>query len=108
MAKVGYLDPIDYLSGKLTKRHRTVYNYRSGTGAKYTSCPELYKGNPTQTQLSCQERFAQAVARREQIMRDPEQYSVFRNQWKALIAKGNTRYKTLQGYIFAQVYKDIP
>lgn len=107
MAKVQYLDPIDHISGKLSKKHRTVYNYRSGTGAKYTSCPEFKHTNPTQSQLDCQNRFKQAIAKREEIMRNPEQYSVYRNQWKALIAKGNTRYKTLQGYIFAQVYKDL-
>ena len=37
MAKVEYEDPIHHLSGKISKKHRTCYNYRRWSGRKYTS-----------------------------------------------------------------------
>lgn len=37
MAKVEYEDPIHHLSGKISKKHRTCYNYRRWSQRKYTS-----------------------------------------------------------------------
>ena len=37
MAKVVYEDPIHHLSGKISKKHRTCYNYRRWSQRKYTS-----------------------------------------------------------------------
>ena len=37
MAKVEFEDPIHHLSGKISKKHRTCYNYRKWSDRKYTS-----------------------------------------------------------------------
>ena len=37
MAQVEYEDPIHHLSGKISKKHRTCYNYRRWSQRKYTS-----------------------------------------------------------------------
>ena len=36
MAQVEYEDPIHHLSGKISKKHRTCYNYRRWSQRKYT------------------------------------------------------------------------
>ena len=37
MAKVEYDDPIHHLSGKISRKYRTCYNYRKWSDRKYTS-----------------------------------------------------------------------
>lgn len=37
MAKVFFLDPIDHISGKISKQHRTMFCYRRASKLKYTS-----------------------------------------------------------------------
>ena len=37
MADVVFEDPIHHLSGKISKKYRTCYNYRKAGGRKYTS-----------------------------------------------------------------------
>ena len=36
MAQVAFMDPIKYLSGKISKKFQTIYNYRTASGRKYT------------------------------------------------------------------------
>ena len=37
MGQVVYEDPIHHISGKISKKYRTTYNYRKNGGRKYTS-----------------------------------------------------------------------
>ena len=37
MADVVFEDPIHHISGKISKKYRTCYNYRKAGGRKYTS-----------------------------------------------------------------------
>jgi hypothetical protein len=40
-------------------------------------------------------------------MTDIEAIEPYRQAWRNLIRSGNTTYKTLRGYIFAQVYRTL-
>ena len=37
MASVVFIDPIDHISGKISKQHRTMFCYRRASKLKYTS-----------------------------------------------------------------------
>jgi len=107
MAKVHYLDPIDYLSGKISKRHRTTYCYRQTTDRRYTTVYTTPTGAPTAAQQSTKQKFSQAAQQTNTIMMDVDQLELYRTAWRNLIRSGNRTYSTLRGYIFAQVYKTL-
>ena len=107
MAKVHYLDPIDYLSGKITKRHRTIYCYRNAIDRRYTTIHTTPTGAPTAAQLASISKFRQAAQQTNTIMMDVEQLTTYRTAWRNQIHNGNYSYRTLRGYIFAQVYRTL-
>ena len=107
MARVHYLDPIDHISGKISRKHRTVYCYRTGTGAKYTKLHTTPTGAPTAAQLASISKFRQAAQQTNTIMMDVEQLTTYRTAWRNQIHNGNYSYRTLRGYIFAQVYRTL-
>ena len=62
MAKVVYLDPIDYLSGKIAKRYRTIYKHMRLSDRRFTSVMGVRTTLPSQSELDARARFA-AVSR---------------------------------------------
>lgn len=107
MAKVSYIDPIDHISGKISRKHRTVYCYRTGTGAKYTQLHTAPTAAPTAAQLASISKFRQAAQQTNTIMMDVEQLTTYRTAWRNQIHNGNYSYRTLRGYIFSQVYRTL-
>ena len=107
MAKVTYIDPIDHISGKISRKHRTTFCYRTGTGAKYTQQHTTPTGEPTAAQIAGKTKFKQAAQQTNAIMQDIDRLTPYRTAWISKIKGGNTQYKTLRGYIFAQVYKSL-
>ncbi len=107
MAKVHYLDPIDYLSGKITKRHRTIYCYRNAIDRRYTTVHTKPTGAPTAAQMASITKFRQAAQQTNTIMTDITAIEPYRTAWRNLIRSGNTTYRTLRGYVFAQVYRTL-
>ena len=107
MAKVVYLDPIDHLSGKISRKHRTTYNYRQASGRKYTSVQGTTSEDYTTAQQTCMTKFKTAAQQTNAIMTDIEQLEPYRIAWRNAIKNGKSRYSTLRGYIFAQIYKGL-
>ena len=107
MAKVHYLDPIDYLSGKITKRHRTIYCYRNAIDRRYTTVYTTPATAPTAAQISVQNKFRQAVQQTNSIVTDINQLQTYSTQWRAHMQSGHPRYRTLRGFIFAKVYQNL-
>ena len=107
MAQVVYLDPIDHISGKIARRHRTTYNYRNASGRKYTSVYNNPTAEPTAAQVAGKLKFKQAAQQTNTIMTDVDQLAPYRTAWTAHLRNGNPRYTTLRGFIFAQVYKAL-
>jgi hypothetical protein len=104
MAKVHYLDPIDYLSGKITKRHRTIYCYRYAIDRRYTTVHTTPTGAPTAAQLASNAKFRQAAQQTNTIMTDVSQVQTYSTQWRAHMQTAHPRYRTLRGFIFSKVY----
>lgn len=99
MAKVTYIDPVETVSGKIAKHHDSVYNYRADIDCKYITQPRKSTVAPTADQLAMQEQFARTAARVKQAMSDSAQVAIYKEAWKQ-----QSKYKTLRGYIFSQMY----
>ena len=99
MAKVDYTYPIEALHGKVKKPHTVGFAERKETGAKY---PQTYTHTltaPSEAQSEVQQKFAAAVKAARVRMADASK------QAADLIAfKKQSKYKTLYGYVFSQVY----
>ena len=93
MAQVVYEDPIHHLSGKISKKYRTCYNYRKRSDRKYTSVHGDRTTPMSATELAWRQAFTQICAATLQRMMDPnyihQDQLGFRNQ---------TKYKTLYQY----------
>ncbi len=107
MSKIQMEYPFTRISGKPVRECDTVFSMRYGQ-------PYLYGRDRSRTrkqslsdgQFEQQEHFKRATAATMQIMHDPDRLKQYIEEWKAVIKSGNNRYKTLRGYIFAQVYNE--
>ena len=100
MAQVVYEDPIHHISGKISKKFRTTYNYRKQSERKYTSVRgerDLQNKPYTEKELMHRAKFAAVAAATRSRMADPSQAAADMMAFKA-----QTKYKTLYRYVFRQ------
>ncbi len=57
MGKVFFDDPVHHISGKISKKYRTCYNYRQWTDHKYTSVPGDRTIPASEEQMKIRQRF---------------------------------------------------
>ena len=99
MAKVEYTYPVEALHGKVRKTHTVGFAMRKETGAKYTQTYSHTLSAPSEAQSEAQTKFATAVKATRTRMADAAK------QAADLIAfRKQSKYKTLYGYVFSQVY----
>ena len=95
MAIVTYEDPIHHLSGKISKKYRTCYNYRKQSDRKYTSVHGERTTPVSEKERAWRDTFAQICAAARDRMMDPiyiaQDQVTFRNQ---------TKYKTFYQYLW--------
>ena len=95
MAQVVYEDPIHHLSGKISKKYRTCYNYRKQSDRKYTSVHGERTTPVSEKERAWRDTFAQICAATRDRMMDPiyiaQDQVTFRNQ---------TKYKTFYQYLW--------
>lgn len=97
MSKIVFLDPIDYISGKIARKYRTIYCYREASDRRYTTVRGKRKMPPTTDELWARTRFA-AVAtavknRKGDLMNYNNDIAAFRAQKDSIGGK-----KTLQAW----------
>ena len=102
MATVVYEDPIHHLSGKISKKYRTCYNYRKRSDRKYTSVYGDRTTPLTASELSWRQTFADICAATRDRMMDPnflptDQVGFIRQ----------TKYKTFYQYVWNVVRQEI-
>ena len=102
MAIVTYEDPIHHLSGKISKKYRTTYNYRKRSDRKYTSVHGERSTPVSEKEQEWRTTFAQICAATRDRMMDPNHISQdqvdFRQQ---------TKYKTLYQYVWNLMRDEI-
>ena len=102
MATVVFEDPIHHISGKISKKYRTCYNYRKQSDRKYTSVYGERTTPVSEKERAWRDTFAQICAATRERMMDPiyiaQDQVAFRNQ---------TKYKTLYQYIWHLMRAEI-
>ena len=106
MAKVTYIDPVNTVSGKLARRHRTTYMVRQAATSNpamlanpcYTTCITKRKTAPSQSEIAYRTRFGQICSATRQRLMDaskaPADIAAF---------KAQTQYRTLYQFVWHQV-----
>ncbi len=95
------------LHGKISKKRTKIVWAETPWGTRFTQLRGKRSSLPSATETTIRQKFRQAAAQRNLIMMDIEQLEPYRQAWRAKIQSGNTAYKTLRGYIFAEVYKTL-
>ena len=95
MAQVVYEDPIHHLSGKISKKYRTCYNYRKQSDRKYTSVHGERSTPVTEKEQTWRSQFAQIAAATRERMIDP----AFLPSDQAAYAK-QSKFKTFYSFVF--------
>ncbi len=99
MAKVVFIDPVNYVSGKISKASTTVYCYNKKTDHRFVRSYTPQEDNPTENQLTLRQKFAKAVTATYTRLNDTAQ----RPADEIAFAQQN-KYKTIFGFVFSQVY----
>ena len=95
------------LGGKISKKRTKIVWAENAWGTRFTQLRGKRGSKETAAELAARSKFRQAKAQVEAIMQDIDQVEQYRQAWRARILAGNTKYHTLRGYIFAQVYKSL-
>ena len=99
MAKVVFIDPVNYVSGKISKSSNTVYCYNAKTDHRFVRAYTPQQDNPTENQVALRQKFAKAVTATYTRLNDSAQRPID----EVAFAK-QTKYKTIFGFVFSQVY----
>jgi len=107
MAKVEYEDPIHHLSGKISKKHRTCYNYRRWSQRKYTSVHGERSTPASTAELAQRAKFK--VVRLAAINRSMDLSHLTYDQMDFIAerkAQGSAfKYTTYKGWLFGKAWK---
>ena len=100
MATVVYLDPIDHVSGKLSKKSRITYCYRpnsndAGDDRRYTQIRGRRTTPYTAAELARFEKFAAVSRATANVMKSLPDLQVAQTEFKA-----QTTYKKLRSYVW--------
>lgn len=99
MGIVKFLDPVDYIRGKVSKANtQTIYKRLRSTNRRFTSVREEKEDKPvTESQVAQQAKFSAVVKSTRKRMQDASKM-----QQDLSAFKKQDRYKTLYGYVFCQ------
>ena len=95
MAQVVYEDPIHHLSGKISKKYRTTYNYRKLSERKYTSVRGQRTTPLTEKERTWRTQFGQIAQMTRARLEDP----AFMASDQAAFIK-QSKFKTLNAFVF--------
>ena len=95
MAQVVYEDPIHHISGKISKKYRTTYNYRKLSERKYTSVRGQRTTPVSEKERTWRTQFAQIAQMTRERLEDP----AFMASDMSAFAK-QSKYKTINAFVF--------
>ncbi len=99
MGIVKFLDPVDYIRGKVSKANtQTIYKRLRSTNRRFTSVREDEDDKPaTESQVAQQAKFSAVAKSTRKRMQDASKM-----QQDLLGFQKQKQYKTLYGYVFSQ------
>ena len=106
MGKVVFDDPVHHISGRISKKYRTCYNYRKWSDRKYTSVHGDRTTPASTEELEQREKFRvvrlAAHNRSRDLMHLTYDQIDFINEKKT---KPNFKYTTYRGWLFGKAWK---
>ena len=101
MSKVYFLDPIDHVSGKLSKKSRVTYMYKSDTDRKYTQIRGKRTTPYTAAELARFDKFASVSRAVAAVMKNPTSLNTAQTEFKA-----QTTYRKLRDYVWHREWEN--
>ena len=101
MSKVVFLDPIDHVSGKLAKKTRTTYCYRSDSDRRYTQIRGKRKTPYSASELALFDKFSAVAKSTAQVMKTPNLLQVAQTEFAA-----QTTYRKLRDYVWHREWEN--
>lgn len=99
MGLVTFLDPVDYISGKISKKFRTIYNRRKQSDRRYTQVRNPRLTPVTSDETLARQRFG-VICNAVHVRR--KNLSTIAADTAAFNAQRDTGYKTLYQYLWHQ------
>ena len=107
MGKVHFLDPVDYISGKISKKFLTVYNRRRISDHRYTSVHGDRETPPSADELEHRLKFK--VVRQAALNRSMDLSHLTCDQMDFIaerkIIGSAFKYSTYKGWLFGKAWK---
>ena len=101
MAQVVYLDPIDHVSGKLSKKSRVTYMYKADTDRKYTQIRGKRTTPYTAAELARFDKFAAVARSTAAVMKNPASLATAQTEFNA-----QTTYRKLRSYVWHREWEN--
>ena len=106
MSKVVFLDPIDHVSGKLSKKSRVTYCFRAnsneaGEDRKYTQIRGKRSTPYTAAELARFDKFAAVARSTAAVMKNPASLATAQTEFNA-----QTTYKKLRNYVWHREWEN--
>ena len=106
MSKVVFLDPIDHVSGKLSKKSRVTYCFRAnsneaGEDRKYTQIRGKRSTPYTAAELARFDKFAAVARSTAAVMKNPASLNTAMTEFQA-----QTTYKKLRNYVWHREWEN--
>ena len=101
MSKVVFMDPIDHVSGKLSKKSRVTYCYRNETDRRYTQIRGKRTTPYKASELARFDKFAAVAAAVKAVYMNPQQLNAAQTEFQA-----QTTYKKLRAYIWHREWEN--
>ena len=96
--------PWQQLHGKISKKRTRIVWAENAYGTRFTQVRGKRGSKETAAELATRQKFCQASAQTVAIMHDVDQLEAYKSAWRN---GGYVKYKTLRGFIFAQVYRSL-
>ena len=101
MSKVVFLDPVDHVSGKLSKKSRVTYMYKAENDRKYTQIRGKRKTPYSADELARFDKFAAVERATAAVMKNPQSLNTAQTEFKA-----QTTYKKLRDYVWHREWEN--
>ena len=101
MSKVVFLDPVDHVSGKLSKKSRVTYMYKAENDRKYTQIRGKRKTPYSADELARFDKFSAVSKAVAQVMKNPQSLNTAQTEFKA-----QTTYKKLRDYVWHREWEN--
>ena len=106
MGKVVFEDPVHHISGKISKKFRTIYNLRKASQNKFTSVHGERLTQPSAAELEQRNKFKAARQAAESRAGNLSTIAQDQAAYKAARQAGD-KHSTFRGWLFAQEYAKL-